>query len=861
MLSKNKFKIEKLDCEITQSSEYDILLKLAADCTITVTCDKNVKSNEIPRIEIQSTDNINFVFVDEWPELENGAKSLIKCFTPKTVDVILNGNVPIEIDSKVTQFHLNNTRCSVYGPVSYKQVPITFDSNINEKSEIRITRNIFVPDPASPEPVSFIEVRNSSISVKVSEITISYFINVNLIFGFMNSICTMGSSSIEIDQKLPGKVSIYSVFSINSEFVGDIGDETKLQFFMQENIILKARSSDLSFDSLELSYVQDEKKEHTHGFYEASNCLKLQVEDLTLGFKAIKLVRNEWPSKIPVFIDITSDETGAGDFIISPTNKDDLNKISTKIPINCKTIMYRFYIDLWDESLIDLSKFGALDILLVSTGNTKNKIYVSVPNNLKIALTFSNVNINFKSEEDSKHNIICKQLNFTDCSFGDSKSFSIGINEIQFLILDVDSLTELISNKALNKFDNKLLIQSSNNILFAKNGWSFKENEIKDPIFVDSTLFTDVSFQTNRVLSLSIEDPTLTEIKGLKIDTFPLEDRLSYISLSRFWSNITNIDNMIVNTIDGNGFSVVSASYPVPNMFTNVNVVISLHVDKYGKFDPIIYKDNYTINNIKISLDLQPLPEEFHTIKGHRMIFEGDTEFKLADNVGSLEIDQLAIFGNSSFSKVSIKEKLEMQQNSVVNGNIDVGSNSMIEIHWIIDKIPKIILNEQKVAQPKSINIIFDDSDFSKDDYNEKLFNNEGYVLVQGKFDCQQMLKSNISFISTYKFFNGTDNVLGVRCDYSSQGQVLLLYGAREINDGSDDDDQSGGSVTNKPLPTGGVVGIVIAVAVIVAILVAVIVFKVQKRAYMTMMNKKDNEDEDEEVLDPETSECNIEEK
>lgn len=97
---------------------------------------------------------------------------------------------------------------------------------------------------------------------------------------------------------------------------------------------------------------------------------------------------------------------------------------------------------------------------------------------------------------------------------------------------------------------------------------------------------------------------------------------------------------------------------------------------------------------------------------------------------------------------------------------------------------------------------------------------------MRGNFECQKM-KKNVTFYSEFPLFGNNSEYLKVECDSSSDGQVLLLMGAKDFPEDAENGD--GAKPKGPKVSSGGIAGIVIGCAIVASAICAFIVYYVQR--------------------------------
>lgn len=476
------------------------------------------------------------------------------------------------------------------------------------------------------------------------------------------------TSSIEVVDKLKDPLAFAENILIVSELFGKIeGNEEEFPFFTRSNVLIKARSVDLNSEVYSFEYydvASDLKR--MHGFYKTMNCLKLdRVVSQTEAYREYVLVRDKYPSEIPFTVGITKDvDNDNAELIITPEDTSGSATIASNIPDEIGQVMITILEDsttvpLNFATIVGTRKSMVVDISSPSIQEDKTSVAMTIPTSSALDITICNLKIAFTGTNANE--IKANKINFTDCAFTQG-DFTVG-GDIANLVLDVDSLNGLIDKSALSTFHNPLLIHSANIIIFGKDSWQFKENIAKDSAVIKAADFDKISLETHRAIQFQIIENDISEIVGLKLNSYPIDDGNIYATFSRRWQNISKINGeFIVKTNDVRGVKVTTSSYPIPNIFeiANDKIEYSLRPDIEGKFDEMKYNYQKTFKDENVLLDLTALSDTYHIVKANDLRFEGKSSFLFVDKVGELETARLEILNDSEVEIDSIAVTKEL---------------------------------------------------------------------------------------------------------------------------------------------------------------------------------------------------------
>lgn len=869
---RDHFEMNNLICFMTQSNEYDILLNVKSEITVTFDVSPDVLITDIPRFNIDSSSfNIKVVFVNSWPKQMSGLP-IINIISAKEIDVTLNGYAPVSLNKhSVANIHLGDRDSGIYGPIEHnsffgsKFTNNYIDTKLTEPCTFTIDNGIHLNTALSFALEVITCVNTSNIVLNIDKITYNENSVTKANVTFINTVSKEGTSTTVIREKVPEIINIDSTFPIISLVTGKIDDEKEFGLFKKTNVILRVNTESVKFMSQTLEYVKDNSvADRSHGFYISSNCLGVGVTDPTEGHKDIVLVRESWPSEIPYTIDIfPGDDEGIGELAIKAGNKDDLNKLNQFLPSKISSVFINIYSDMTD-SLLDFGQFSGGNIQVAAPGNTQRVALLSLPNNGNLNVSLSNLIITFTGSSLSVHSI-----EFNDCIFSNPSSFSINDANVRHLVVDVDSLNNLVNSKVLTSFTNKMVVKSATYVTFFSDGWEFRENKIKSSTHIKASSFTGVSFETTKSLTLLVGDSTIKRVAGLSMSAFPAQDKIVYITYGRGWQNIKDNRDLKINTNEAKRVHITTSSYPIVGVFDTNNVDISLETDDEEKFDPVKFEDGFLISNRVIEFDMNPLPPQYRFIYGQRMIFEGQSGLTLVDGVGELQVEELSVKrdSNATFSSVSIKNWMNLEENSVVSGDFNFDRTATVSFKWSIESHSKILFSKHVSNFPRNMIIEYDHPDVDTNKYNDVMLNGNGIVLIEGDFDCSSAVRGNIKFVSGFKYFDDESRLVAVKCDSSSSGNVLVLYGLTGLPDDSSSDSKSGNKSALSP---GGTAGVVIGCVVVVALVVAFIIYVKMKRKVDILkgrvpkdedsdfaINRQENTIETNDVYDSDNNESN----
>lgn len=833
----DKIMIEKITFEIKQSPNIDIWIQAeTSNVDIDIEC-KATSSTKIPRMKFSFAKTKSSIeFSGTWPSLTDD-NPIIYIEASEIVNLTINGEMPLYIyKTKLIVLHLNSPTCSILGPVElYKDYRdgegIKIYAGIDENIDFTLTKGIRVMQYYDNN-IFLIQLYSANIKMTVGPIEYLDSKKETQQLKLINTINPKAASSITLLHELPERLELSNTFIIRSTLVGKL-DEDSIDLLKSDHTILKAKAQNMFFESISFSYLEDPSVEdRTHGFYNVMNCMQIDIIDKD-SFREIIFLKKVMPSEIPFLIDF-SEEKKNGEVQIRPVNQEELKDLPSKLPKKVNEIIFRIYDDMTnDKAFIDFntiaSTIGSAKISVISPDDPKT-VFAKLPTNNALDIIINNVILTI-SETNS---MIAKRINFSNIDFKDCK-FKINKDEIQTLILDVDSLNDLTDKKLLNEFWNQLIIQSANIILFVKDGWQFKENDLKDVITIKPENFKNVSFETIYSFELRIGEPNISEIKGLELNAHPLKDNKVYATFGRNWNKITKLNGMKIKVGNANEVIAYSSSYPIPNVFDCDDNILSywFETDSDGGFDLIEYKNGHVFTE-QVNLNLEKLPEEFQVVKGETLIFQGESGVTFKHNIGRLETTSILIQENSKvvFNDVSVQNNLFLSQNSRAQGRFIYDRNTIVTLHWNLETPPYILYTNNSIYMPKKLELIYDPDDADLDLFREKLLTNSGIALMEGKFDCYTMTRKQVSYQSRYSYFSdGKDNVLALTCDRSANGDVLLLYSIKDIYENQE-------SGNKNKLTVGGTVGVVIGCVVAVALIVSLAVYIHQRKKIDMLKNE-----------------------
>lgn len=858
---KNEFKLNNLiTFKMTQSDNYDALFTLKTDAKVDMKVKDGVTKDDITRISFKTgyNKNTSFTFTGNWPRIGDNEESLFEINSQsKVLEISFGGYLPLSVPAATNMsFILLSNDNTLHGPVGIDSnsgliSQLWFETKISEQQKVNIDiiNGIFFAATGFTKYQNTAAIVSPNIHLTTKNILPSeYMINDNsrIVLSFILSIGKDDTSSIEVVDMLKEPLAFAENIQIISKLFGKIeGNEKDFPFFKRSNILIKARSVDLNSEEYNFEYYEEASDlKRTHGFYKTMNCLKLdRIVSQTEAYREFVLIRDKYPSEIPFTVGITSDVSNDNsELLITPEDASGSTTIANNIPDEIGQVVITVLEDSTQVPLNFATIVGSrtslvVDISSPSIQEDKTSATMTIPSSSALDITICNLKITFSGANANE--IKANKLNFTDCAFIQG-GFTVG-GDIANLVLDVDSLNGLIDNKALSTYHNPLLIHSANIIIFGKDSWQFKENIAKDSAVIKAADFDKISLETHRALQFQILDNDISEIVGLKLNSYPIDDGNIYATFSRRWQNISKINGeFIVKTNDARGVKVTTSSYPIPSIFdiANDKIDYSLRPDIEGKFDEMKYNFEKTFTDENVLLDLTALNEPYHVVKAKSLRFGGKSSFLFVDKVGELDTVSLEIFNNSEveFDSISVSKELILNYENKVDGDFSFTSATNIYYYWNFEKVPHLYLQSPISTIPNLI-IVYPEESFNQTVYNEKLYRKQGFALMEGNFDCESLIRVKPSYKSPVSSFaDGPENLLDITCDDSSFGKVLLLYGTKEIKDEEPDSGKQGdGGDSN--LSTGGTIGVVIGCVVFACVVVGIIVFLAQRKKIKNLEN------------------------
>lgn len=848
IVKENEINVGTQIFKITQSNNYDVLLNIKKAITMTIDCQT---SKQVPRISLDFGNTASTLkFTGTWPTIESSDNSLVQIISTGLLTINLNGNVPLStvipnsrrfetiikfILSASSKIHFLAANINDEKTMHY----IVESSDTQNDFEFIVTNGILMSEFSYYNDYDLIRIHSSNIHMQVAKIDTMKIPEFDVYIQFDFSISPTSTSSIEILEELHEYLIIYYIINIKSDIFGKI-NEDDFGFFKRTNTLVKAKAVNLKHSSLELVYLENNNKNEVraHGFDANHNCLELKIVDDDTTYSQI-IIRNAiLPSQLPYIIEITDKVSSSKAELPVSVSGTELASLGDKLPNKINDIQVNVVAK--PEFTIDpKALMGGKDVHILIKGIGVNKLELSMkqPQDQSIDLYLSNFKLTLVAA-NSKASIVAKKIGFNNIDFVTS-DFTID-DKVNALTVDADSLNSLIEKNIMTSFKNNLEIKDANIIEFTKDGWIFAENVARNGQEVKLSEFTKMKVQSKPAIQLIITDDKLTTLKGLSISTDKQDDGSIMVEFSRYWQNITSIDPPLKITTTANRVKVLSASFPTVSPIESFfeidpsNVDVKFETDNEGKFDYITFAKGQIINNI-MKFDLIKLSPQYRTVIGEQISFIDNSGIIFVNDIGTFDGNEITIkekaktkFSNISASKIIINKGSELE------GSVFLKDAANIDLHWDLDSSPSISLTSPLTTVPTLV-IKYDMTDVDEEKYISKLLKGDGFILMQGQFQCDAVIKLS-KFSSNLDLFNDGDaNVLKLECLSSSRGKVLNLKGARSFPKPDDDASKQG---NKNALTPGGTVGVVIACVVVAVFVVGLIIYIRQRKKIDQLKNK-----------------------
>lgn len=196
--------------------------------------------------------------------------------------------------------------------------------------------------------------------------------------------------------------------------------------------------------------------------------------------------------------------------------------------------------------------------------------------------------------------------------------------------------------------------------------------------------------------------------------------------------------------------SILTSIYDITYSFTE---------DDQGGFDGLKFKDNEVFSDRVLKIDMHLLSDPANKIfSGGKVTFSGKSAIIMATDDGVIEIDEVSVSANSELNISSLKvDKLfTMSKSSSVNGRVGFAPSATSQFHWTLSEHPIVRQETPAVGTPKSIEFIYDDSEVDRETFRKLMLHSNGFIIMQGDFDCFNTQR-NAKFSSSFKpFGDGT---------------------------------------------------------------------------------------------------------
>lgn len=847
-ITKNTLMVGKITYILSHSDNYDAYFYLSNDANIIIDCDVSVTQNDFVKFVLDCrARNCDIKFTGTYPKLNDDEESLIRIFNANKLNVDVITDLPISIASCIdVNLHLkaNNVK-RIQGPIDFKErsgfsVPqIKIYNDVNQRNIVEIVNGIFIDRSLVTKSIKLIALMSANLEVKINKFGIDRR-SLDFSIETYHTIDNTGSSKIIFANTLPQIISLSNKSFVYTKVIGKIPNEDEFPFIKTNETLIEANSENLEQLTFSFEYIYDSKDDIAHGFLPTANSLAVQTTGLNTGRGSVQLYSYVKPSSIPFVIDIvnTGSDPTDGELIIDDSKFDTLKNLKSMLPFKYSKMIIRLYRSLSSSYPLNfnllLNSNQVLDINIQSMERLGSEAYVHLPTSNQLSLKFENLILRFITSGSS--DIVASSLNFTDCKFMNAQDIRI-TEKVGSLMMDVDSLNGL-ANIAMLTYPNKMIVDSANVVLFTKDGWMFKEDRSKSSTLIKASNYPNIEFETNKFCLLMINESDLTEIQSFKFNSYPQSDGEAYFEMSANWGKIKNLNNFLINVNGARRVNLNSASYPIPKIFNISNSLISytFETDVHGNFDVITLYDGFIFRDEVFMADFTFLPSQFQYVKGKRATFSGNTQISFKNDVGNVQLDD-AIFNqsNSSFSNLEILKNMDIGKRSRIYGTYRFGPASKVKLHWTLSEAPLIIHQRKGSGAPQTIEIIYDDTKVDTGLFKKTMIESNGLILMRGDFECYKMI-NNIKYGGDFKLFGDGNQYLKFDCDTSSDGQVMLMKGTREIS--PDDYDDADSASKNSKLSTGSVAGIVIGCAIAVALVVAFAVYYIQRKKIDKLKNE-----------------------
>ncbi|OHS97234.1 hypothetical protein TRFO_36551 [Tritrichomonas foetus] len=852
---------------------------------LTLTSFSSTISNEatditsIPRTIISggTSDSFTLKFIGSWPKSD---ESMITLSTKGSVNLSLNDVIPIDIDLIGTGVKFIATSASVgimamhlHTEEKISQYLIEFDTSLKDQNVIFDFRNVFTIDQVNSgsgfwDPV-YQNIKMSFVNSQIQcnfdgfalidkygnpadpsdEDPITLEFQIVMTDKFMNKLTINKNSypinieKLEFIANIPKGSNLDEMPLVVNEFVAFIvGPKSILETFDIENLTFKNSAADGS---------------QSFGFL---------TNDNVVGFRLAESSETENPSlqaylTMPLydkeyvveFMDKDSQKlNNVVDFITGPNY---LSQLHSSILSKIKYLKIFIPLDITetlDFSLLDSKLEKKVNISLNALSISMHEIPFTFCSKIN-SISFENIRI-IKPLKTAKLMTTPEIQVLTLMNSVIEEDALVIDNNIKLLNVTIGSYDNLIKSKQLQSFTNTINLLKANFVTFTENGWNVQEYYGTPTVKISKEEVSRVSLDCYDVIRFSLNPETLTTIHSIPMNIRQSNPNYDItVTFGKGWNFVTDINTLkIKSTVP---FRIYTSSYPLPDIFDESSNY-ELHFDDQSSDISVELYDGYTISDAKM-FNLTELLEQDRVLTATNVKFVGKSSLSFVENKGVFQAQKILITNHSRTLIHSTNvENVELVEDSQLTIELLSPIHNEIRLLWNYANFPTLTLSS--IVENSSFVIQYNgEPKIDNATYNSVLKNFKQDILIgDPSFDCESWLEST-KFDSTIPEFSNepVNGIFELECNTNANSRSLSIAVIKELPDGEPiytsneptiepetdtqsptetDPDQGGDS--NKPLSTGGIVGIAFACFIVAAVSTGIVVYFCTRNKYEKLL-------------------------
>lgn len=636
-------------------------------------------------------------------------------------------------------------------------------SKVSGECTITLMAGLNVPS-INYENLHLFQLLKPKLTLVIQEITIDQK-DGHTNFGFFHYIDLTGHSQVKVLTPL-AKGDFYNEFFIRNSMDGELTEAQLNEFCSKNYSLLVAHEQDLRTLTNIKVYYQGLTMTTSHGFSNLHNAFGLIYDEPGSTLGAVPSI-DFYPIVNPMYLPYILGFGYNGDEVEAFIDINDLADVSKKIPAAQKAL--EIHIESENNKnqplKFDISRFVDMHITLVGQRDYQH----TVPRDLYVTLgnvnSLNNLTLDFVKMINPSTTYTF-YLDILKCIESEIETDKISVHDVG--IIEMDSFTYNKLKTKIGAYNGDFVLTTlAPIIIFELMGWTIRDQYLEVDLNANNFPNIRVKCQNDLVLQISddIKGDTVCSI-DLEVDPKPGSEEF-VIQVAKRWNEIRIPSVMYISTNFTGTVIFDTESFPFPFEVLGNEETTRFAADA----GPFIYPRDYTFKDQSKILNFTTITDETHRyLYAKNALFSGNTSIKFVEDKGHLLAEEAITFANDSISEVrnlniSNDAKLIAQQNVLLTGICRFEKTSIIELHWRLNHIPKLLFDEEPEGEvPQAIKIIFDDESIigQEDEYNLLLYKSL-FKIINVRQKCRQWAEK-LEFISTVRVFS-YDNIFVSDCE------------------------------------------------------------------------------------------------